>query len=277
MVKIHSYTSKEPMLKVNAFIVESSEALVIVDTTLTMSDSIALKQKADSIGKPISGILLTHAHPDHVAGTYNIAPQANIPIYSLPSVKTLMEATEQAKHKQWSEMFGKEWIPKWIYPNHLITNEETLDIAGLQFKIIDLGAGGDSDANSIWLLENEEPAAFLGDFIYNNNHTYMADGNILRWLTNLEKYEIMLKEYKTYYVGHGEPCGFSQISKQKEYILSYCSNLLKATNGSGIFTDKTKKNFEQVMIKKYSGYGCEFMVGLSAERVAKELTGIVNN
>jgi hypothetical protein len=39
--KIHTYTSREPMLKVNAFIVETPKELVIVDTTLTMSDSIA--------------------------------------------------------------------------------------------------------------------------------------------------------------------------------------------------------------------------------------------
>lgn len=31
--KIHTYTSVEPMLKVNAFIVEAEKELVIVDTT----------------------------------------------------------------------------------------------------------------------------------------------------------------------------------------------------------------------------------------------------
>jgi glyoxylase-like metal-dependent hydrolase (beta-lactamase superfamily II) len=274
MTKIHSYTSKEPMLKVNAFIVESPEALVIVDTTLTMSDSIALKQKADTIGKPVAGIILTHGHPDHVAGTSNISPQEDIPVYSLPSVKDLMEKTEQDKHKQWSSMFGDEWIPKWIYPDRMVANEEIVTIADLQFKVIDLGAGGDCDANSIWLLQNKEPSsAFIGDFIYKNNHTYMADGNVLRWLANLGQYETILKDYKTYYVGHGESCDVSDISKQKEYFLTYCSELLKATDGSGIFTEDTKKKFEQIILEKYPGYGCEFMVSLSADRVGSELIG----
>jgi glyoxylase-like metal-dependent hydrolase (beta-lactamase superfamily II) len=80
---IHTYTSVEPMLKVNAFIVEADKELVIVDTTLTMTDSKALKQKADSLGKPVAGIILTHGHPDHVAGTYNISPDGNIPVYAL--------------------------------------------------------------------------------------------------------------------------------------------------------------------------------------------------
>jgi glyoxylase-like metal-dependent hydrolase (beta-lactamase superfamily II) len=104
------------MLQVNAFIVETTKELIIVDTTLTMSDSKALKQKADSLGKSIEGIILTHGHPDHVAGAYNVAPDWDIPIYALNSVKKLMEETEAAKHRQWSDMFGKEWIPKWVYP-----------------------------------------------------------------------------------------------------------------------------------------------------------------
>ena len=272
--KIHTYTSSEPMLKVNAFIVETIKELIIVDTTLTMSDSKALKQKADSLGKPIAGIILTHGHPDHIAGTYNLAPNGELPIYALPSVKKLMEETEDAKHKQWSAMFGNEWIPKWIYPNHLVNDGDTMSIAGINFTVMDIGSGGDCDANSIWLMEDENKAAFIGDFIYHNNHTYMNDGGILRWLANLDKYSPVLKGFSTYYVGHGASCDFGAIAKQKKYFLTYCSNVLKATNGSGIFNDNTLKVFEQSVLAAYPDYGCQFMVGLSAERVGKELLNV---
>ena len=218
--KIHTYTSSEPMLKVNAFIVETIKELIIVDTTLTMSDSKALKQKANSLGKPIAGIILTHGHPDHVAGTYNLAPKGELPIYALPSVKKLMEETEDAKHKQWSAMFGNEWIPKWVYPNHLVNDGDTISIAGINFIVMDLGSGGDCEANSIWLMEDENKAAFIGDFIYHNNHTYMNDGGILRWLANLDKYSPVLKAFSNYYVGHGASCDFGAIAKQKEYFLT---------------------------------------------------------
>ena len=269
--KIHSYTSREPMLKVNAFVVETSKELIIVDTTLTMSDSKALKQKADSLGKPIAGIILTHGHPDHIAGTYNLAPKGDLPIYALPSVKKLMEETEETKHQQWSAMFGSEWIPKWIYPNQMVKDGETISIAGINFTVLDLGSGGDCDANSLWLMEDENKAAFIGDFIYNNNHTYMNDGSILRWLGNLEKYSPVLKEFSSYYLGHGAPGDYEAIAKQSAYFLTYCSQVLKATNGSGIFTDETRRSFEQSMFLAYPDYGCQFMVGLSADRVGKEL------
>jgi glyoxylase-like metal-dependent hydrolase (beta-lactamase superfamily II) len=268
--KIHVYTSLEPMLKVNAFIIETASDLVIVDTTLTMSDSKALKQKADELNKPVAGIILTHGHPDHVAGTYNLAPKGDVPIYSLSSVKKLMEDTEQAKHKQWSSVFGSEWIPKWIYPNEIVKDGDAVKISDLHFNVLDIGSGGDCDANSIWLLDDESNVAFIGDFIYSNNHTYMNDGSILRWLANLEKYSPILKNL-TYYVGHGPSCDFPAISKQREYFLTYCSNVLKTTEGSGIFTDETRKTFEQSMILAFPGYGCQFMISLSADRVGNEL------
>lgn len=272
--KIHTYTSAEPMLKVNAFIVETTTELIIVDTTLTMSDSKALRQKADSLGKPIAGIILTHGHPDHIAGTYNVSPKGDVPIYALPSVKKLMLDTEEAKHQQWSVMFGSEWVPKWVYPNTMVKDNDTVKIAGVNFTVMDIGSGGDCDANSIWLMEDENKAAFIGDLIYNGNHTYMNDGSILRWLSNLDKLSPVLKNFKSFHIGHGENCDFSAIGKQKEYFLTYCSNVLKATGGSGIFNDDTRKSFEQTMLLAYPDYGCQFMVALSADRVGKELLSL---
>jgi glyoxylase-like metal-dependent hydrolase (beta-lactamase superfamily II) len=267
---IHAYKSKEPMLQVNAFVIETTNGIVAVDTTLTNSDSLAFKRMIDHISKPLLGIILTHGHPDHIAGTTNIAPQGDIPIIALQSVFDLMKRTEMIKHQQWSSMFGEEWIPRWTYPNQIVKDGDSITLGDVKLTVVDLGSGGDCDANSIWLL-NDSTHAFLGDFIYHQNHTYMADGNILRWLTNLNRFEFLLKSYDHYYVGHGPTCDFNAISTQREYFLTYCSNVLTFTQGTGIFTDETKVLFERAMIEAYPNYGCQFMVGLSAERVGKEL------
>ncbi len=168
-MKIHTYTSKEQLLHVNAFVIETEEGVIVVDTTLTMSDSLALKKMIDAFQKPILGILLTHAHPDHVAGTYNISRNGEVPIFVLQSVFDLMKATEAAKHAQWTSAFGAEWIPKWVYPNQIVKDNEVIQPGNIKLRVLDLGAGGDCDANSIWLMEDES-AVFIGDFIYNGNH-----------------------------------------------------------------------------------------------------------
>lgn len=269
---IHRYKSKEPMLQVNAYAIETAGGVIAVDTTLTRSDSLAFKRMMDDLNKPLLGIILTHGHPDHVAGTANIAPDGDLPLIALQSVYDLMRATEEIKHKQWSSMFGAEWIPRWIYPNQVVRDGETITLGDIKLSVVDLGAGGDSDANSIWLLD-DSPHAFLGDFIYHQNHTYMADGNILRWLANLERFKLLLRNYGVYYVGHGDPCDFKAIAGQEEYFLTYCAQVLTSTGGTGLFTEETKAEFEKSMVSAYPNHGCQFMISLSAEMVGKELEG----
>jgi glyoxylase-like metal-dependent hydrolase (beta-lactamase superfamily II) len=274
--RIHPYVSKEPMVRPNAFIVEADTALVIVDTTLTMSDSKSLKQMADGLSKPIAGVLLTHGHPDHVAGTANIAPNSEVPIYALRSVHDLMKASEQAKHEQWSALFKDEWIPKWVYPNTVVEPGERVTLAGLTFTVIDLGAGGDSDANSIWLLDNNGQAAFVGDFLYSENHAYMMDGSILRWIANLTRFEKLLERYATLYVGHGPASNYSLVQQQQRYFDTAGAALLEATAGSAIVTDDARKKYEQTMLAKYPGYGFTLTVAFSADALARELIGVKN-
>jgi glyoxylase-like metal-dependent hydrolase (beta-lactamase superfamily II) len=276
MAQVHTYVSQEPVVKPNAFIVETDDGLIIVDSTLTMSDSRALKRLADSLGKPIAGILLTHGHPDHVAGTANIAPNGEIPIYALQSVHDLMKASEAAKHRQWSGMFKEEWVPRWVYPNAIVAPGERLSLAAATFRVVDLGAGGDSDANSIWLLEDDRQAAFVGDFLYSGNHAYMMDGSVLRWMANLTRFEELLSAYQTLYVGHGPATDVSLVAAQRHYFETACRTLLDVTGGTAMVTDDSRKDYEQAMLTAYPGYGFALTVALSADALAKELVGVKN-
>ena len=276
MARVHTYVSQEPLVKPNAFIVETDDGLIIVDTTLTMSDSRALKAMADSLRKPIAGVLLTHGHPDHVAGTTNIAAGGEIPIYALQSIHDLMKASEAAKHRQWSALFKEEWVPRWVYPNVIVASGERVSLAGVTFRVVDLGAGGDSDANSMWLLEDERQAAFVGDFLYSGNHAYMMDGSVLRWIANLRRFEELLRHYNTLYVGHGPASDVSLVAAQQHYFETACRTLLDVTGGTATLTDDTRKHYEQAMLDVYPSHGFVLTVAFSADALAKELVGVKN-
>jgi glyoxylase-like metal-dependent hydrolase (beta-lactamase superfamily II) len=273
---IHQFESLNQMVKPNAFIVETEKHVVIVDTTLTVSDGKALRQRIDKLGKPIAGILYTHGHPDHIAGTMYVDPDGKAPIYALKSVADLMRASEEPKRKQWQDLFKDEWVPRWVHPNRIVKDGETVRIGELDFSVIDLGAGGDCDANSVWLLETENQAAFVGDFIYCQFHSYMADGSVLRWLGNLQRFEDRLSQYETLYNGHGPSGDASVIKKQKEYLLTACACALEATHGTAMFSEETKRHYADKMRQRYPGFGFEFTVPFSADAVAKELVGVKN-
>ncbi len=132
--KVHAHMSGEMGIFVNAYLVESANGVVVIDSALTVSESKALKAQLDSIKKPLLAVLLTHPHPDHVAGvTYLVTPKTSsstttilthIPIISLESVERIMNATEEAKRIQWTPIFKEEWINKWTYPNQNVKDKE---------------------------------------------------------------------------------------------------------------------------------------------------------
>ena len=221
--------SGEKGIFVNAYLIETANGVVAIDSALTVSESKALKAQLDSISKPLLAVLLTHPHPDHVAGvTYLVTPYNNNIIiinqylnYLIESVERIMNATEEAKRIQWTPIFKEEWISKWTYPNQNVKDEEAVTFDGLTYRVYDFGPGGDSDANSIWILENEPKVAFVGDLIFNGHHPYIADDHILDWLKNLERARDLLANITTIYPGHGEPGSMELIDSQERYLLTY--------------------------------------------------------
>ena len=271
MIDVHTYTAGEAGLLVNAYLVETDHGVVAVDGTLTVSDSRALRARIDAIGKPLLAVLITHAHPDHVAGVATIVGASDTPIIALGSIMREMQATEAAKRAQWGPVFGAEWIERWAYPNHIVRNNETVTFDGVSFQVHDLGAGGDCPANCIWVLEADRRVAFVGDLIFNGTHAYVADGHTLRWLANLERIRPLLDAVATIYPGHGPAGTVALVDTQRDYLLAYCAAVTDVANGSARLDDAQKQVLTRRMEEYLPAAPLGFMIALSADAVAAEL------
>ena len=273
MTEVHTYSAAEAGLLVNAYLVETDRGVVAIDGTLTSSDSRALHSQIDSLGKPLLGVLVTHAHPDHVAGIANLLGDSGASVVALESVRDLMRATEEAKHAQWGPVFGDEWIPRWVYPDRLVENGEAVTFDGVSFRVYEVGPGGDCNANSVWVLEDEPAAAFVGDLVFNGTHSYIADGRVLRWLANIERFRALLEGVATLYPGHGRAGGVELLDAQKDYLLAYCTTVLEVAGDSATTDERAKEELAGRMRRFLQGAPLEFMIGLSADAVAAELNG----
>ena len=272
-VRIHPHVSSEAGILANAYLIESANGVVAVDATLTHSESRALRARVDSLGKPLLAVLITHAHPDHIAGLTNLVGSANTPVVALASVAALMRATEAAKHAQWKPVFQDEWIDRWTYPTQLVHDRETVTFDGVTYRVYDLGRGGDCDANGIWVMETQPRAAFVGDLVFNGTHVYTADDHILAWLANLEIVRVLLTDVRTLYPGHGSPGSLDLLDAQRDYLLAYCAAVKELAAGQSTLPEEAKERLVARMEALRPGASLGFMISLSADAVAAELAG----
>lgn len=268
---IHTHMSGEGGIFANAYLIETANGVVAIDSTLTVNESKALRASLDSLNKPLLAILLTHPHPDHVAGVTNLVTSKDVPIIALESVERIMNATEEAKRIQWTPVFKEQWIGKWTYPNQNVKDRDTVTFDGLAYRVYDLGPGGDSDANSIWILESEPRVAFVGDLIFNGFHPYIADDHISDWLNNIEKTRGILSNVTMIYPGHGKSGSIDLLDAQKNYLLAYSEAVRDLSNGQPTLTEDAKKELTARMERFLPEAGLSFLIVNSADPVAAEL------
>src|SRR5262249_34242032 len=192
-VVVHTHACGEGGIFVNAYLVETPGGVIAVDSTLTESESRAFRRELEALGKPLLAVLVTHPHPDHVAGIGNLVATDRTRIVATQPVLELMRRLEEPKRKQWTPVFGAEWVQKWTYPNVTVKSGEKLAFDGVTFQVLDVGPGGDSEANSVWLMEAPVRTAFLSDLVFNGTHSYVADGYLLAWLANLAPFERQIR------------------------------------------------------------------------------------
>jgi glyoxylase-like metal-dependent hydrolase (beta-lactamase superfamily II) len=196
----------------------------------------------------------------------------NIPIVALDSVEKLMRITEEPKRTLWTPVYKDEWIGKWTFPNKLVKDRETVTFDGVVYRVHDLGPGGDSDANSIWVVESEPKIAFIGDLVFEGTHSYIADNHLTEWLNNLEKVrELLAGDVSKIYPGHGNAGSLNMIDSQKKYLLAYSDAVKELASGKPTLSEDAKKELTSRMEKFLPNAHWSFAIAYSANAVAAEL------
>jgi glyoxylase-like metal-dependent hydrolase (beta-lactamase superfamily II) len=272
-VTIHTHACGEGAIFVNAYLIESRAGVVAVDATLTESESKTLRKEVEAIGKPLLAVLVTHPHPDHVAGITNLVARDTPRIVATQPVLDLMRKLEEPKRRQWTPVYGAEWVARWTYPNTTVESGEKVSFDGITYSVLDIGPGGDSDANSVWFLEGAKRTAFLGDLTFNGTHSYVADGHVLAWLANLSRLERLCAGMEIVFPGHGQAASpAALIEAQQAYLLTLAGHVKDLAAGRSALGEDEKKELERRMTEYLPGGGLTFLVAMSADPIARELS-----
>ncbi len=265
--RIHTYTAAEAGLLVNSYLVESADGVVLVDANLLMSDVRALDARIAALHKPLLGVFVTHAHPDHFNGLPVLAGD-DVPVYATADVAGTIALIADAKRAQWQPVYGAEWPDRHRVPDRRLADGDIIELGGLRFTAHTVGAA-ESDADSYLTLGD---VAFIGDLAFHGTHPYTADGHTGRWLTALDTLTGAL-DGAALYPGHGTPGDVRMLADQRRYLMMYRETVRRLAAGAPTLTDAQRAELTAVMTRFLPGAPLVWMIGLGADAVAAELAG----
>lgn len=234
-VTLHSYTAPDASAMVNTQIVETANALHIVDAQFLQGFASEARAYADSLGKPISQLYLSHSHPDHILGA---AQFADVPFVTSAGVHAdvVGSAGMYAGRKQ---QFGDT--------TELHMPEGSLMPGAMRWDGVDVTVAEVTDAEAAHTLTFHIPEAGLmiaQDLLYANAHAFPL-GNSANWIAALEDIRAM-EGLKVIAAGHGLPATPGAVDD----ALSY----LKFQNDIISSSDDAETAIASIT-KKYPGYG----------------------
>jgi len=269
---IHTYTAGENGLFVNSYLLEMPSGVVVVDTNLLVSDIAALRARLAALHKPLVGIFLTHAHPDHFNGVMDLVRDREVPVHATQGVARAIREIAEAKRAQWGPVYGPEWPTETYHVNTELRDGDVVSFEGLTITAHELGRG-ESHADSYLIARpaTGAPVAFIGDIAFHGTHPYTADGHTNAWLSTLDRLVNDLAGVRRLLPGHGAPTGPEVLADQRRYLIAYREVVHRIANGRDRLDDPGRAELEATMQRYLPDAPLTWMIGLGANAVAAEL------
>jgi glyoxylase-like metal-dependent hydrolase (beta-lactamase superfamily II) len=267
---VHTYQSPPTGFFVNAYLVETPAGVVVVDGTLTVSDSRAVRAKLEATGKPLLAVLVTHPHPDHYAGVAGVVAGDDVPVVAAASVDEIIRRDDAAKEQVIGGLLGAEWPANRMFPNQTLADGESVTFGDVTFALRDTGAG-ESGTDTYWTASALPGVVFTGDLISPFLDAYNADGFSGRWLAKIDRLERELGGAALLYPGHGGAATPAALAWQRRYLAQLRETVRALANGQPTLTDAQKAEAKQHMDEFVPDQRLEFFVDISLDVVAAEL------
>ncbi|MEV4509069.1 MBL fold metallo-hydrolase [Dactylosporangium sp. NPDC049525] len=219
-------------------IIESRNSLVLVDGQFLVPYARQFRDYADSLGKPIDRVYLSHRHPDHWFGLG--AAFGDVPIHALSETATfLREHGEDSRNDHWK--LGSLAPDKVVVPQEIVKPGEDI-IDGVRYLFEEV-----TDTEIDVLLAIKLPdlgVQFVQDLVYSGTHLYLTS-HLGKWMRVLE--DMLLSDYEVFMPGHGLPADKNEVARNIEYL---------AAAGQAIANGLTNKAFKDFMLRRYPERKC---------------------
>lgn len=194
-VKVHSYLSPQQVFANNTHIIETASQLVLIDTQFILPMAKDYRAYADSLGKPIERLVITHEHPDHFLGSEAFN---DIDIYALQSVATKIKAHGQKEIDEKKAQFGEAVASTFVVPTAL--EPGSVEIDGINF-LFESVKNAEAEEQLVTKLPDYGVIS-VGDIVYSGVHMILA-GQPPSWIAALKDLKAGSDNYPIVLSGHG--------------------------------------------------------------------------
>ena len=199
---VHTYTAPEKGWRANSHIIELSSQALLFDAPLTVEYAREALTVAADLGKPLTRLYISHAHPDHFAGAAEVAA----PSYALGSVKDLIDRSGDVRiQRGYACTPGHAGVP--LPPSRPVdhvaapSTEKTLDGVRLRFEAI-----GQAETDVQLALALPDAGVLITqDVLYNGVHLFLGEHAFDAWQAAITGLEAL--PYDVIIPGHGLPRG----------------------------------------------------------------------
>jgi hydroxyacylglutathione hydrolase len=189
-----------------AYVLSNAESCLVIDPGMQPEP---LLQFLDERGLRVEGILLTHAHLDHIAGCSALHQRDACPIFMNEADRFLYDGlTEMGA----AYGFHLEPAPQ---PTRALEDGQELSLAGLKIEVI--ATPGHSPGGLCFLLKDARGAShlFCGDTLFTGSYgrTDLPGGDLRTLERSIRERLFTLDERALVYPGHGPSTTLADESK----------------------------------------------------------------
>ncbi len=194
-IKVHSYLSPQQVFANNTHIIELANQLVLIDTQFILPMAKDYRAYADSLGKPIERLVITHEHPDHFLGSEAFN---DINVYALESVAKKIKAQGQTEIDEKKAQFGDAIASTFVVPTALLPGPTTIDGINFLFESV---KNAEAEEQLVTKLPDFGVVS-VGDIVYSGVHMILA-GQPPSWIKALNDLKAVGADYPIVLSGHG--------------------------------------------------------------------------
>ncbi len=245
----------------NAGIVDLGDRTLVFDTFLTPRAAADLRKAAESLtGRPVSIVVNSHYHNDHIWGNQMFCPEADI--VATARTRQLIQTTGAIEYAWYKENSApqlkavkaeyrlakddegrRQQLALWVgyyegmlasfseldvrLPN--ITFADNMEIHGTRLAVQLIPTTGGHTQSDAMLYIPAEDILFMGDLLFVGAHPYLADGDPDKLNQILEQTREM--KPKTLVPGHGPVSKMDSLKLMQRYIQNLERIAEKAYNG----------------------------------------------